>query len=94
MHLASNSTSRLKIFPAVSTATPLGVAKVAAVGCPPSPLEPYEPSPTTVVIIPVVSILRILLLATSAIYIFPELSNVIPRGLCKSALVAGPPSPP
>jgi hypothetical protein len=85
--------SQIKILPAASTFTSLGLFSVAEIAGPPSPL--YEPSalPAMVDIMPDVLIIRIRLLSASAIYMFPEASTAEPFGWFNVADVAAPPSP-
>src|SRR5512142_1361652 len=70
-------------FPAVSAAIPAGPLKDAAVPAPSA--APTEPEPANVVTTPAGVILRILLLKLSTTYRFPELSDVIPKGMLNDA---------
>ena len=87
------SWSAMKRFPALSTATPPGAAKLASVAGPPSPLKPDVPFPATVVMTPEESTFLIRWFWVSAMKRFPAPSTARPRGNCKVASVAGPPSP-
>src|SRR5579864_1188252 len=79
------------MFPALSTATPRGLEKVAKEAGPPSPRAWLAPA--RVLITPVASTIRTLLLFWSAMYMFPAASNATPVGLLRLADKACPPSP-
>src|SRR5664280_2833214 len=70
----------------------------AATAGPPSPfgeLEgPMEPLPATVLMMPAGVNLRMRLLSESEMYTLPAASTAMALGPDRSALVAGPPSPP
>src|SRR5437868_4166582 len=82
-------------LPDPSTATPVGVHKLALVAGPPSPVKPSNlPPPATVVMTPAAaSTRRIRLLPLSAMNRLPDPSAATPAGLHTPALVAAPPSP-
>ena len=86
--------SAMKRLPEPSTATPVGVLKLALVAGPPSPLKPLTPFPATVVMTPVSAATRLMRpLAQSAMSTLPPPSTATPRGYDKLALVAGSLSP-
>src|SRR4029453_12154140 len=86
--------SAIHRFPAASTATPVGLVRLAAVAGPASPENPPKPFPATVVITPVpASTRRMRRLVVSAIHRFPAASTAPPVGSVRLAAVAGPASP-
>ena len=82
MLLLASATNK---FPELSTITPRGKLKLAAV--PVASVDPVVPEPANVVTTPADVILRILLIPVSATNKFPELSIVIPNGELKVAAV-------
>src|SRR5438309_5839044 len=81
-------------LPLASSATAVGLLRLALVAAPPSPAKVGLPLPATVVMIPVAAAtLRIRWLEWSAMYRLPPASTATPAGPLTLALVAAPPSP-
>src|SRR5438132_1697104 len=98
LRIAWSPSSAIRTLPDPSTATPVGLVRVALVAAPPSPHGVAEQGvltvPAIVLMLPVVwSTLRIAWSPSSPIRTLPDPSTATPVGPARVALVAAPPSP-